>query len=88
MSFSLIKLLGFVSLLDDLNAVIVAASVANTVRTSILAAMCALYKSGSFQLPNVGTSLISAGFRCFCLRYCHGYTSWSADNRLSNIFNT
>ena len=75
MSFSLIKLLGFVSLLDDLYAVIEAASCTYTVSAGILAAMGALYKSGSSELPYVGTSLISASFRSFCLWYCHGYTS-------------
>ena len=57
--------------LDDLLAVVRTACSAYTVCKVELSALRALYHSGKVKLPNVGTSLISAGLGCFSLRYCH-----------------
>ena len=60
---------------DDLLAVVVAASLANTVSENIFAAVCALNHAGHIELPNIGTSLVSSCLRDLSLRYSHFYTS-------------
>jgi len=72
--------------LDDLYSVIESTSLTHMVGTSVFATMGAFYKSGSLELPNVRTSLISACFRSFRLRYCHGNTSYVCGNPLCLIY--
>lgn len=59
------------SLINDFYAVVMTASLAYTVIKIILTAVRALNHVRSLELAVIGTSLISASFRNFSLRYCH-----------------
>ena len=61
--------------LDNFSAFVVAAVSAYFVRSFQLAALWADGKCRCVQFPYVGTSFVSACFRYFSLRYCHGCTS-------------
>ena len=57
--------------LDDFLALVMSAGFANTVSEIISTTLGALSKARKGQLPNAGTSLISASLGCFSLRNCH-----------------
>lgn len=57
--------------LNDFLAVVIAASLANTVSKLESTALRALYETRKIQLPCAGASLVSTRFRYFSLRYCH-----------------
>ena len=64
-------MLRFFSCLNNLLAVIVTAGLAYAVSNIVFAAMRALYHAGHFELPDVGTSLVTSRLGCFSLRYSH-----------------
>ena len=55
----------------NLLAIVRAAVAANTVSKIVLAALGALNDARSLELPNAGTSFVSASLRGLSLRYCH-----------------
>ena len=57
--------------LDDFLTLVITAGFANAVCKVESAALGALSEVRKGQLPNVGTSLVSASLRYFSLRYCH-----------------
>ena len=59
--------------LNDFLAVVMSASLANSVCKIIFSAVRALRHSGKLELPDIRASLIASCFRYFFLRYCHFY---------------
>ena len=56
----------------NLNTLVIAARLANAIRTIEFTALRALHDVGGvFQLPNAGASLHLSGVGDFSLRYCH-----------------
>ena len=67
---------------DNLLAVIVTAATAYPMRKIVFTTVRALYHAGHIELPNVGTSFVSACLRCFSLRYSHDHTSLGTIGRI------
>lgn len=68
-------MLRFFSCVDNLLAIVVATGLANAVSEIVFTAVRTLYHAGHFELPNIGTSLVTSCLRCFSLRYSHFKTS-------------
>ena len=67
-------------------AIVVTAVTANAMRQIVFSAMRTLYHAGHFELPNVGTSLVSSCLGCFSLRYSHDYTSLGSIGRMFTVY--
>ncbi len=70
---------------NDFLAVVMSASLANSVCKIILSAVRAFRHAGKLELPDVGTSFIASCFGYFSLRYCHFYLHLL--KVLNNLFN-
>ena len=76
--------LGVLLDVKNLFAVVKAANLANAVilYECVACRVRTLVHAGHRELAVVGTSLVSASFRNFFLRYCHAYTSSYAYQRI------
>jgi hypothetical protein len=73
--------------LENFLAVVITASLANTVATNKFSALGALCDAGENQLPIVGASLVSASLGYFLLWYCHYLHLLEALNTICLYFN-